>query len=217
MTNAIICDDSQLCAELAGEQVGVAFYDIYHGDPDSRVILESSNFALIADISPLVEGHTMLVPKMHYISFGRVPPKLWSELQVFSGKCIDLISTKYSVPTVLEHGSSQSMRSSPCISHAHWHIVPGAEHVVQVFEADGLRGQRVLSWTELHAFSEKDYSYIYYRFQSDQIAYVEQLSKRHQYLRIAMAEVFSIPEPEWDWALSLRPDLLRRTIRNLKA
>lgn len=216
MTTAIACDDSQLCHELAGERSGVAFYEVYANNPQTRIVSESPNFALLADISPLVEGHTLLVPRDHYISFGGVPRPLWPELQDFTDMCIDLLSTKYSAPTVLEHGSSRSMANSPCISHAHWHVVPGAERIIEVFEADGLRGQKLSSWTELEACSARDLPYIYYRFQDQHYAYIKQLSKRHQYLRIAMAEIFGIPEPEWDWALSLRPELLRRTVQRLR-
>jgi hypothetical protein len=45
------CDDSQLCRELRGVKDGIAFYDIYKGDPESRIIAESSHFALVVDIS----------------------------------------------------------------------------------------------------------------------------------------------------------------------
>src|SRR5260370_24953459 len=137
------CDDSQLCAELCGETEGIAFHALYQGNPESRVVTQTDNFALVADIAPLAHGHTLLVPKDHYINFGTVPFALHGELDTFPEHCITLIAARYGQPTVLEHGSSSDMRSAACISHAHWHLTPGTESAVQIFERDGLRGKDV--------------------------------------------------------------------------
>jgi diadenosine tetraphosphate (Ap4A) HIT family hydrolase len=209
------CDDSQLCQELAGHRDGIAFHEIYMGDPDSRVVLESANFALVADISPLAPGHTLLVPKDHYISFGQIPGCLYAELDEFREKCIGLIAQKYEPPTILEHGSCSSMMNSPCISHAHWQVIPNCQSAVQIFEADGLAGRDIISWRGLKEPGDNDLPYLYYSNGNVHRLYVEKLSKRHQYIRVVLAEVLGIPEPEWDWGLSLRPDLLRQTVRGL--
>jgi diadenosine tetraphosphate (Ap4A) HIT family hydrolase len=210
------CDDSQLCQELAGHRGGTAFHEIFAGNPDSRVILESANFALVADIAPLALGHTLLVPKRHYISFGRVPCPLYQELDTFRQECIDHITETYERPTILEHGSCSSMMNSPCIAHAHWQIIPGCKSVVKIFENDGLTGHDIDGWRDLREPGDRDLPYLYYNYGDVHRLYVDKLSKRHQYIRIVLAEVLGIPEPEWDWGLSLHPELLRQTVRDLR-
>lgn len=210
------CDDSQLCAELNGETEGIAFHALYQGHPESRIVTRGDNFALVADISPLGIGHTLLVPRNHYINFGTIPEELADELDRFRGHCLSLISDHYGPATVLEHGSSSNMRRSACISHAHWHLIPGLKSPIQIFERDGLRGFDVCTWRELGGFAELDRPYFYYNFGSEHRIYSTNLSMPHQYLRIVMAEILGIPEPEWDWALSLRPELLRATVQELR-
>jgi diadenosine tetraphosphate (Ap4A) HIT family hydrolase len=210
------CDDSQLCAELNGETEGIAFHALYQGHPESRIVTQGDNFALVADISPLGIGHTLLVPRNHYINFGTIPEELADELDSFRGHCLSLISDHYGPATVLEHGSSSNMRRSACISHAHWHLIPGLKSPIQIFERDGLRGFDVCTWRELGGFAELDQPYFYYNFGSEHRIYSTNLSMPHQYLRIVMAEILGIPEPEWDWALSLRPELLQATVQELR-
>jgi diadenosine tetraphosphate (Ap4A) HIT family hydrolase len=209
------CDGSQLCKELAGVRCGITFHELYQGDPESRVIRETSNFALVADISPLTHGHTLLVPKAHYISFARVPKELQEELESFRSCCTELVAGTFGTPTILEHGSSTIMRDSPCISHAHWHFVPNGQDVTRIFDADGLRYVSIPSWRQLSGLAKDDRPYIFYSFGADNRVYVNNLSKRHQYLRIVVAEVLGIPEPEWDWALTLHPERLRATVKAL--
>ena len=209
------CDDSQLCAELSGETEGIAFHALYHGDPPSRTVAECDNFALVVDIAPLSLGHTLLVPRDHYINFGTIPSKIRDELDSFREACVALISERYGTPTVLEHGSSSAMRGSACISHAHWHLIPGIESSVQIFERDGLCGESINSWQDLCAVAELDRPYIYYNFGATHHVYSANLSKRHQYIRMVIAEVLGIAEPEWDWALSRNPEFLRATVKEL--
>jgi diadenosine tetraphosphate (Ap4A) HIT family hydrolase len=216
MSNAVKqCDDSQLCAELNGEMGDTAFRSIYEGKPKSRVVAQSGNFALVVDIAPLRHGHMLLVPRDHYINFGLIPEELEDELARFRKYCLSLVSTHYGPVTVLEHGSSPDMIMSACISHAHWHLISLPGSPVQIFERDGLAGANVPSWRNLSYFAKLDRPYIYYNFGSDHRVYSANLAKRHQYLRIVMAEILGIPEPEWDWALSLHPEVLRATVREL--
>jgi diadenosine tetraphosphate (Ap4A) HIT family hydrolase len=210
------CDDSQLCSELVGQQGRTAFQELYRGNPESRVILESSNFALVADIAPLALGHSLLVPKRHYISFGQLPLSFDKELESFRGDCIGLITSTYGPPTILEHGSCSSMINSPCIAHAHWQIIPNCQSALSILNADGLTGRDICSWRSLRDPGGEDLPYLYYNFGDLHRLYVDKLSKRHQYIRIVLAEVLGIPEPEWDWGLGLHPELLRQTVRDLR-
>ncbi|WP_420446475.1 HIT family protein [Candidatus Poriferisodalis sp.] len=213
------CDDSKLCDEIAGAVDGIAFHEIYAGDPPSRIIGQSDNFLLICDISPIVAGHCLLVPRHHYLAFGHIPGNLANEFETFRAECEHLVGSIFGSPTVLEHGSSSTMSPSACVTHAHCHIVPNAAASYDVFQADRLIGRRVSSWRALAEPARNDRPYIYYRdpHAGDEYLFEDNLSKRHQYLRVVTAEVFDIPEPDWDWAMKIRKHLLRETVSRLAA
>lgn len=213
------CDDSRLCHELSGSRKNIAFYEIYQGDPATRLIDQSPNFALLADISPLVEGHLLLVPKRHFNNFGlcALEPTLASELSDFREISLELVQARYGPVTILEHGSSPYMGPTACVTHAHWHLVPNAERILRVFEHDELVGSDLDSWTDLALVGDRDAPYIYCRTPSIERFYDKNLSKRHQYLRVALAETFDIDEPLWDWGLHTFTDHLRSTVKALTA
>ena len=48
------------------------------------------------------------------------------------------------------------------------------------------------------------------------MVYTDVSSIPRQYLRMKSAEILRIPDPEWDWVLSLHPELLRLTVKVLK-
>src|SRR5262249_56211835 len=98
---------------------------------------------------------------------------------------------------------------------AHWHLVPNGQAACRIFDADGLAGRPIRSWKALKRLGDNDLPYIYYSYEDNDLVYVESLSKRHQYLRVVMAEIFGVPEPEWDWALTLRLESLRETVKPL--
>jgi diadenosine tetraphosphate (Ap4A) HIT family hydrolase len=205
------CDDSRLCAELGGEVEEIAFHELCRGDPPTRILHESDHFAVLLDLAPLVEGHLLVVPKWHAISFGQVPPELWSELEALLSRTLDITRRFYGPALVLEHGSSTTLTFSACVSHAHWHVVPVDVDLLPTFAEDGLKGDPLNSLRDLVHLGASDSSYIlYFRpLTGDQWVFVSGLSKRHQYLRVVIAEQIGIPDPEWDWGHTQRLDLLR--------
>lgn len=211
------CDDSRICDEIEGVVEGIAFYDVYEGNPPTRILAETKSFLLLCDISPIVVGHCLLVPRRHLLSFGHVAQEFESELEEFRDSCESLISESFGPVVTLEHGSSSTMSPSACVTHAHLHLVPNASGVHDVFELDRLQGRAISSWRELSEPAVGDRPYVYFRDPAAgiELLYEQNLSKRHQYLRIAMSEVFGIPEPEWDWAVNIRRDLLRETVERL--
>ena len=213
-----LCDDSRLCQELAGDLNNSAFRDIYEGQPPSRVLTSSPHFSLLVDIAPLTEGHLLLLPRDHLINFGLCPrdAALSDELTSFRDWCVNLLAGVYGPSILLEHGSSPSMAPSACVAHAHWHLVPtDSRSVPLIFERDGLKRTPLADWTDLLSIAEAEKPYIYYRDSESEFACDHLLSKRHQYLRVVLAEVFGIAEPLWDWSLCVRKELLRDTVSRL--
>lgn len=211
------CDDSRICEELRGERDGVGFHETYRGDPPSRVVGRSRNFTLLVDLAPLVEGHLLLVPNDHLLSFGHVPVNQWDELERFRDASVSSVRKEYDDVVLLEHGSSSDLLYSACVNHAHWHIVPVQVPMLEFFARDGLQGRPIASARDLMEPAARDQPYIYYYDPQSQEHHVfeRNLSKRGQYLRMVVAEFIGLPDPDWDWAVDQRKDLLRATVSRI--
>jgi diadenosine tetraphosphate (Ap4A) HIT family hydrolase len=210
------CDDSQLCLELAGETSGIAFHQLYRGHPSSRILLQSRNFALVADIAPLAIGHALLVPRRHFINFGQIPRALWSELAEFRERCVEWVANLLEYPVILEHGSASRMQGSSCISHAHWHVVPGCEGVLDRVRREFNHGHEIESWRNLRSISGRDIPYVYCSTaRSEWICDASSGVRRH-YVRMVLAEQLGLEAAESDWALTHHPERLRETVRLLR-
>jgi len=213
-----VCDDSRLCAELSGHRDGIAFFEVYGGDPPSRVLHQTDHFAVLIDLAPLVVGHLLIVPKEHRLSFGQVPLHQWEELLGLRGQVVDQIRHRYGEVMILEHGSSSDLTFSACVSHAHWHVLPLLIDLLPTLEADGLSGSAVDSIHDLRAYGRADLPYILYdKLEAGTWLFDGGISKRHQYLRAVVAEQVGIPDPEWDWSLFQNRDAFRSTYRDLEA
>jgi diadenosine tetraphosphate (Ap4A) HIT family hydrolase len=210
------CDGSDLCAELSGSAV-TEFSRTYEKNPQSRILLESTNVAMIVDISPLVEGHLLVVPKKHYLNFASVMLDYRHEAVQVTQRAKDWVRETYGSVTLFEHGSTSDQSGGACIAHAHIHVLPiAATGLVAVMRRDELELTElsdITSWTEIAETprpyllcSDGEHSFV--TFPSGRV--------RHQYLRSAAAEVLGIPDPQWDWSLVIRRNLLRNTVRRYK-
>jgi diadenosine tetraphosphate (Ap4A) HIT family hydrolase len=211
------CDDSHFCEQLGIPGNDYQFEEVYEGNPTSRVIAQTDNFTLVCDLAPLVEGHLLLLPKWHALSFGAIDAGFWPELETITGRVVGELSKIYGAVAVLEHGSSTSQTGSSCISHAHWHFIPSIGDLAPQFEADGVTGTEISRAIELKEVANRDVPYYYY-YESrigTHIVYTDNVNQRSQYLRFVVAEQLGISEPEWDWAVSQNKHLLRDTCRRL--
>ena len=91
-------------------------------DPNTKTIYESKNFVAFPDINPLVKGHTLVVPKNHFVTLVDLPESLGSELLDVIKKVFDL-STREGA-----EGFNVVMNNFPVagqfVMHAHLHVLP---------------------------------------------------------------------------------------------
>lgn len=85
----------------------------------TALLAETDNFYLLADHAPLVEGHTLLVPKQHYACFGAIPAALDAEFLALKRRLADFLTAAYSAPAFFEHGVFHQS-----VYHAHLHAMP---------------------------------------------------------------------------------------------
>jgi histidine triad (HIT) family protein len=94
------------------------FTKIINGEIPSFKIAESEKFYAFLDINPLVEGHTLVIPKLEVDKFLDMPDEYLSEILLFAKP----------IATAIE-------KSFPCnrcglsvvgleVPHAHLHLIP---------------------------------------------------------------------------------------------
>lgn len=126
------------------------FSKIIRGEIPCYRIMENEKFLAFLDVYPLVEGHTLIVPKIEVDKFFDVPDEYLSEMLLFAkpiAKAIEkaFVCNRCGISVVgLE------------IPHAHMHLVP-------INFADDLnftRGKLKLSLEELKAAEQKILEYL---------------------------------------------------------
>lgn len=211
------CDLSDLCDELGGS-TDTEFRRVYGNDPPSRELLAYGSLRVLADLSPLVEGHILIVPVQHYLNFGQFIAEHPHDLRNLGEVVLPAYRHLYGDATYLEHGSSSDMRQAACINHAHLHVLPlKTRDVVTSMRADGLEEVRLSKIEDLALSAGDDLPY--YLASNAQSGSVFGLGKHmpKQYLRAVAARLLGIEDGSWDWALHIRKEVCRQTVSNLRS
>ncbi|MEK6894708.1 MAG: HIT domain-containing protein [Nanoarchaeota archaeon] len=107
------------------------FCRIAKGDIKQEKIMESDNFFAIRDIHPDAPGHSLVIPKKHFVTLLDVPNKLGNEMLEFTKKVASsLMDDKYGDGFNLVMNNLQV--AGQVVMHAHIHVIPRKE-------GDGLR------------------------------------------------------------------------------
>ena len=102
------------------------FCKIIRGEIKPSVVSESNNFIAIRDANPKTRGHTLVIPKNHYVTLLDLPSKIGNEMLEFTKKIAGkLLCEKYGDGfNVLMNNLSPA---GQIVMHAHLHIVPRKE------------------------------------------------------------------------------------------
>ena len=99
------------------------FCKIVKGEIPSEKIYENDNFFCILDISPIAEGHTLIIPKKHFETILDIPDNLGPELlEAIKKISLDLIKEgKAEGFNIIQSNKEVAQQEVP---HAHFHIIP---------------------------------------------------------------------------------------------
>lgn len=213
MIETVQCAGADFCEELSGSG-DTSFARFYEGDPPSRLIWSTESLTLLADMSPLAIGHLLLLPSDHYLSFAQVLSLHAAEVYDFLADFVPLYRETFGEPLILEHGSSDGQESHACITHAHLHFLPvDGDRVDDLLIGDSLAYEDLGSLGEL-ALPPWPSSAYFLRVYRDKIrVYRPTGGQKRQYLRSIVGAVLAIEDPEWDYAVVMRKEELRRTMR----
>lgn len=99
------------------------FCKIIKKEIPSEIIKESPNFFAIRDKYPHAEGHTLVIPKKHFVTILDIPNTLGSELlKMLKEIASDLLDTKLGDGFNIIQNNLQV--AGQAIMHAHFHIIP---------------------------------------------------------------------------------------------
>lgn len=99
------------------------FCKIANKEIKTEIVEESKNFIAFPDKNPMTPGHTLVIPKEHYINLFDLPKELGCEML----ELIQKISQKRVLKDKAE-GINLLMRNGKAagqeVEHAHIHIIP---------------------------------------------------------------------------------------------
>ena len=117
------------------------FCDIVKGDIPCRKIYEDDNTLAFLDISAEVEGHTLVIPKRHYVNILDIPNEelslVMASVKKIANHFVD--NCGYTGVNILNASGEDAQQS---VFHLHFHILPR-------YKDDGVN-----SWPELPKYPD---------------------------------------------------------------
>lgn len=99
------------------------FCKIAQGKIPAKKVAESNNFVAILDANPKTEGHTLIIPKKHFVTLLDIPNKLGEEFLKFTKDVAEHLMEKKK-----GDGFNLLMNNlevaGQVVMHAHIHIIP---------------------------------------------------------------------------------------------
>ena len=140
------------------------------------ILTETTNFYLVTDHAPLVEGHLLIIPKDHFPCYGDVPLSLDTELFMLKGIVQRFFARYYTAPIFWEHGIFRQT-----VYHAHLHCFPfGALHYS---ETEQLHACILHSQEELREWYSKHGHYFYLEDSRYTLLFPPQLDRYYMVIR----------------------------------
>ncbi len=117
------------------------FCKIIEGSIPSHTIYEDKNYLAFLDISPLSEGHTLVIPKEHQEYIENYSPEINSGLFTVAHKIINKIkksSINFEGCNILINNGTAAGQEVP---HAHLHIIPRyiGDDIIKTFKKNNFK------------------------------------------------------------------------------
>lgn len=217
------------CAELAGMVQNSNYFRLAGHDAKSRIFWRNDEFALLPSLGPLTEGHSLLIPTHHTLSFANLPQNALSSTEYLTASVKKYFSEQKRQVLVFEHGSvvlsdcdyERRMKKAmcgACTDHAHLHIVPNvsAQLIISAIEKISIytKTTAIKNLRDLREIIDPKFAYILIGG-SDSESWLVFTSEYvpSQFMRKLVAS--SIGLTEWDWRQSPHIDLVQKSIQEI--
>lgn len=99
------------------------FCKIANGEIPTRTVYEDEDFRVILDMSPLADGHALLMPKEHYKDVYDMPEELLGKAYIVAKRVADMMSKALGVDgfNILQNNGKAGGQT---IFHFHIHLIP---------------------------------------------------------------------------------------------
>lgn len=184
------------------------------GYPSDRMYFyEDEEYSISPDLSPLVTGHLLVIPRKHYASFGELADSGFITKVIEKGK--KLLGTDDVL--VFEHGAVIEGEGGASIDHAHLHIMPRPTNVTTCLIDDYILNSREITESKiiytpqkLHELYVQQKSYIFYWLLDKGYIYpVRKIS--HQFLRLMMQPFCQL---SYNWRETFKTQECRTNVEN---
>jgi len=167
----------------------------------NRILHETKNFMLKPALGQIAYGHSMIIPKKHYLSikeaileFGTDEIK---EILYIYKNYFD-INKKNNHFFIYEHGSSKIQNNNSCIEHAHLNIIPLANKEILDVIINNENEYSSGTIDSIYKTILLKRSYIMFAMEDKYyFKYVETIDYQSQYFRRILAKYLKIKE--WNW------------------
>lgn len=201
MNNCPFCDNNrQKFLQVQGYNVS----DMY--------FYEDEIFSISSDISPLVSGHLLVIPKNHYSSFGEIiNGALYDKIKNI---CECLLDTKDLL--LFEHGAVIEGEGGASVDHAHLHVMPrphnlSLELIDEYIHKSGFVSSIKINATHdvLHKLFQDKQPYIFYEILGKKFAYPVSIIP-HQFLRMMLQQYCKI---SYNWRITYYTDECKKNVQ----
>lgn len=100
----------------------------------NKICRDSEHFAVFPSLSPLCEGHSLVVPKYHVTNTHDSPRTHHIELVTFLQSVADDLAAALGNVVLFEHGVPPGHPGGCGVQHAHIHLLPAAPAVTRSIE-----------------------------------------------------------------------------------
>ena len=125
------------------------FCEVIEGKRPAMNVYEDDDVLAFLDIMPVNKGHTLVVPKKHFINLYDLPEDELAKVMT-AVKKIALAVKKGVQADGINIGMNNGLAAGQMIFHAHLHVIPR-------FKDDGLRHwpQKTYTGTEIQEYKDK--------------------------------------------------------------
>jgi ubiquinone/menaquinone biosynthesis C-methylase UbiE/diadenosine tetraphosphate (Ap4A) HIT family hydrolase len=178
---------------------------------DFNVILETENFVAVPALGSIVPGYLLIVSKRHIPSMAHLPERELPDLDMFLAQIVQTQAQHWGYPVIFEHGGCSDNRHSAgsCISHAHWHVVPGDRDLMP----SNIKFTETISFRDFAQHYNRQLGYLFFQ-RGSKCFFAEVDVVRSQLFRRELARVVGEPD-EWDYLAYPFLDNMRETIKLL--
>lgn len=182
----------------------------------TRILAQTEHFVVIPTLGSFVEGYVMVLSREHFDCVGKIPPEQLPELKALLEAMKKQVKLCYNTDTVcFEHGSvSCTNRFGGCINHAHIHIVPCCNSLVDEIGQYELQTQQIGSIEDLQEYGQRCEPYLYFQDTDDREYLITGDNVVSQFFRKLLAQQHDVAE-KWDWRSDLCMDNLQKTCERL--